>query len=119
MAGQVVRVQGADQVQKSLHALADDIEHMQPAARDGAEIVATSARGYARVRSGAMRGSIRIEPTADGAQVTAGEGLGLYPLVQEYGSRRRGISPNAYMRRAMESSEARVVEKVDQAVQRA
>lgn len=114
-----VKVTGADQVARSMHQLADDIEHLQPEARRGAEILQQSARGFARVKTGRMRGSIRIEPTADGAQVTAGDGLGIYPAVQEYGSPRRGISPNAYMRRAMESAEPRVVDVIDDEVGRA
>ena len=114
-----VKVKGADEVQRTLHQLADDIEHLQPAARRGAELVQSSARGYARVKSGRMRGSIHIEVTAEGAQVTAGDGLGIYPAVQEYGSPRRGISPNAYMRRAFEATEPRVVDLVEGEVSRA
>lgn len=114
-----VKVKGADEVKRSLRKLSDDIEHMQPEARRGAELVQSSAMGYARVLSGRMRGSIRIEPTSDGAQVTAGDGLGIYPAVQEYGSPRRGISPNAYMRRALEATEPRVVELMEGEVSRA
>jgi HK97 gp10 family phage protein len=111
--GDVVRVRGADQVQRSLRRLADDLEHLEPAARTGAELVARAAAGFARVRTGRMRGSIKADTTKFGATVTAGVGIAsVYPAVQEFGSAKRRITPNRYMQQAAESQEDRVVKIV-------
>ena len=106
-----VRVRGADEVERTLRKLSKDIEQLpDEVAPRGADLIAQSARSYARVLTGRMRGSIEVNQTPEGAQVVAGEGLGAYPGVQEYGSKRHGISPNRYMARAAEAGEPRVVE---------
>lgn len=117
MTGEVVRVRGADQVQRTLHQLADKLDHLEPAAAQGAELVATAAQGFARVRTGRMRGSIRADASKFGATVTAGTGIAsVYPAVQEYGSAKRRITPNRYMARAAETQENRVVAIVENEV---
>lgn len=117
MTGDLIRVRGADTCARTLHALADDVEHLQPAARAGAELVQRAAQGFARVRTGAMRGSIRADSTRFGASVTAGVGIAsVYPAVQEFGSARRRITPNRYMQRAQESQEQRVLALVEHEV---
>lgn len=112
-----VRVRGADEVADTLHRLADDLDDMPAVDAEAAGTVQRSAQGFARRRTGAMRASIRVETAEHGATVTAGVGISRpYPAVQEYGSDRRGITANAYMRRAAETQERPVAQLYENAV---
>ena len=114
MTGDIVRVRGADEVQRTLHRLADDLDDLEPAARRGAELVAAAAQQFARVKTGRMRGSIRVDATRFGATVAAGVGIAsVYPAVQEYGSARLRIRPNRYMQQARDTQENRVIALVE------
>lgn len=116
--GDRIKVRGADEVARTLHALADDLEDLPDV--DAAGLVQRSAQGFARRRTGRMRASIEVKDTSAGATVTAGVGIARpYPAVQEYGSRRHHITPNAFMRRAVESQERPVVAVYENAVQKA
>lgn len=118
--GDRITVKGADTVAKTLHGLADDIQSMPKADQAAGELVQQSAQSYARRRTGAMRASIRVERAEHGATVTAGVGISSpYPAVQEYGSRRRHITPNYYMKQAAETQETGVVTVYETAVNKA
>lgn len=110
-------VRGADEVQRTLQDLADTLEDLDAPGRAAGGLIVKAAQGYARRRTGAMRSSIVAQVTTAGVQVSAGGGIRRpYPAVQEYGSRRHGITPNAYMGRAADTQERAVVGEYDSAV---
>jgi hypothetical protein len=116
--GDGVTVHGADEVQRTLQDLADTLEDLDAPGRAAGGLIVKAAQGYARRKSGRMRASIEAEVLAGhGVRVSAGGGIpGPYPAVQEYGSRRHGITPNAYMARAADTQERAVVGEYDSAV---
>jgi hypothetical protein len=91
----------------------------EPARAAGAMLVST-AQSFAPVRTGALRSSITYVATKAGAVVVSAGPVGTtpYPIVQEYGSPRRGIEPKRYMARAAESRESSVVNEYETAVNR-
>lgn len=116
-AGDRITVRGADEVAKTMHELADALDDLDAVDAQAAGIVQRSAQGFARRRTGRMRASIQTSQTEAGATVTAGVGIVRpYPSVQEYGSTRHGITPNYYMRRAVETQERPVVNLYESAV---
>lgn len=117
----VTRVRGLDEVQRTLGDLADTLGDLDAPGRAAGGLLVKAAQGYARRRTGAMRASIVAEVVAGhGVRVSAGGGIARpYPRVQEYGSDRHGITPNAYMAQAVDTQERAVVAEYDDAVQAA
>lgn len=72
MAGQSVRVRGADRLAATLGGFAAAVARNGPAMTAGGRDVATVARGRAPRRTGRMAASVAVESTDDGATVSAG-----------------------------------------------
>ena len=116
--GERITVRGADEVARTLQAFAESLAELPDA--DAGALVQRSAQGFARRRTGRMRASITVKTTEVGATVTAGVGIVRpYPLVQEYGSARRGITANRYMARAAEAQFQPVVNLYESAIDKA
>lgn len=98
-----VTVVGADTVQRTMHGLADDIRDLAvPNRRAGAEIVTAAAGNVHRV-TGRLAGSIVATVTGAGPVITAGNAGVPYAGPIEGGWRRRHITPQRYMARALAS----------------
>lgn len=116
--GDRITVTGADTVARTMHDVADAVAELPDG--EAAALLQRSAQGFARRRTGRMRASIETRTTEHGATVTAGVGIVRpYPVVQEYGSKRHHITPNYYMRQALNSQEQPIVNLYESAVQRA
>jgi hypothetical protein len=102
-AGEVVTVRGADNLERTLHDAADDIDNLQAANAAAAGIAARGAKAGAPKVSGALS-----ESTGPSEVTPAGWGVGATveyagPIIG--GWRERNITPNPYIQRAVESTE--------------
>ena len=115
-----VRVRGLDDVQRTLGDLADDLADLSSTSAVAGDVLAGAAQGYAPRRTGRLRASIERKATRDGVTVTAGVGItSPYPSIQEYGSKRRGITGSHYMRKAAEQQERAVINEYESTIDRA
>lgn len=107
---QAVTVVGADTVDRTLQAMADDIRDLSvPNRQAGAEIVTAAGQNVHRV-TGRLASSIVATVTADGPVITAGNAGVRYAGPIEGGWRRRNIRPQRYMARAVESRADKVID---------
>lgn len=117
--GASVTVIGADRVASTLHELADDLRHLDPAHHAAGNLIARQAAANVRRRTGALAASIAVTVGRDGPTVTAGNGGVRYAGPIEGGWRRHGIEPQRYMGRALTERRPDVVEEYVDAVTRA
>jgi len=96
------KLDGFSQLSSSLHSAADDLAHMDRANAVASDIVTADARGRAPRLTGALAASIAAAPESDGAAVVA---TVAYAGVIEFGSPRRNIAAQPYMRPAVEATE--------------
>lgn len=93
----VVKVRGADRIERTMHQCAKDLERMDESTATYGELVARTARANAPNRTGRLRASIVVS----GEQVLA---TVRYALPVEFGARgRRAVR---FMGRAVQSTEA-------------
>jgi HK97 gp10 family phage protein len=117
--GQGGTVHGADNVARTMRALADDVADLPAAVGpDAGSVIVRAAQGYAPRRTGLLRSSIQSVTSATGTVVTAGVGI-TYAGVQEYGSKRRHIPAKLFMRRAYETQQRNIIDKYETAVNQA
>jgi len=103
-----VELVGGAQYARTMHQLADDVQHLTDAhAAAGAE-VARLAAGRARRRTGALAAS--FGPLVTDAGVEIGSPL-VYAGVQEFGWARHGITPSLALTSALDDS-APAVERI-------
>jgi HK97 gp10 family phage protein len=95
---------GADELNRSLSAVADDLGNMGAAADKAGQMVRTRAQSLAPVNTGALARSITAD--AEGAVVTVGTDIP-YGRFQEYGTIYTPASP--YLRPALEASTNEIV----------
>ena len=74
-----------------------------------AELVASRASEYVPVRTGKLRGTIRVEQSASGVEVIAGNDEVDYALPVEFGTSKMAAQP--FMRRAAEGSTGDIEKK--------
>ena len=98
-------VEGADTLDRTLSAVADDIGNMGHAADKAAQTVRTRAASNAPVDTGALSRSIRAD--AGPTEVTVGTDTRYGPF-QEYGTVYVDASP--YLRPALEASTREIVD---------
>lgn len=96
-----VTVVGADRLARTLHAAADDLRDLSAAHRAAGDEVLRNTRLRARRRTGRLAASFTVTVADDGASV--GSSL-VYAGVQEYGWRRRNISPSYALRGGLDAS---------------
>jgi phage gpG-like protein len=96
-----VTVVGGDRLARTLRTAADDLRHMSDAHRAAGDEVARNVRQRSRRRTGRLAASFTVTVADDGASV--GSGL-VYAGVQEYGWRRRNISPSYALRGGLDAS---------------
>jgi HK97 gp10 family phage protein len=99
-----MEVEGADQLDRSLSAVADDLGNMGGAGDKAAQTIRTRAASMAPVDTGALARSIRADASA--TEVTVGTDI-RYGRFQEYGTVYVPASP--YLRPALEASTREVV----------
>lgn len=116
--GQVVKVHGAERVQRTMEAAADDLRDLSGAGDSAGSLVARTAQGFAPRRSGRLASTITATADRESATITAGAGI-RYAAVQEYGWPRRHIRASHYMARALDSSQAKVIDTYESAVVKA
>jgi hypothetical protein len=118
--GDRVRVRGADEVARTLKNLADDVGGLDEPARAAGAMLVTTAQSFAPVHTGALRASVTYVAEKTGSVVVSAGPVGTtpYPIVQEYGSPRRGIEGKHYMARAAQTRETNVVNEYETAVNR-
>lgn len=103
VAGQSVRVRGADTVARTMRAAATDLDDLSGATRTAAGMLARAAQNTAPRRTGALAASIRVTAGPGRGAVTAGGTAVRYAGPIEGGYRRRNIAPRLYMRRALDA----------------
>lgn len=115
MAG-AVTVVGADRLARTFHEMADELRHLDDThRRAGAELATAAAQNVHRV-TGALAGSIKVTVTRDGPAVSAGNAQVRYAGPIEGGWRRRHITPQRYMGRALDSRSGAVIDEYERAV---
>jgi len=102
---QTTEVIGADELDRSLSAVADDLGNMGAAGDRAAQTIRTRAQSLAPVDTGALARSIRAD--AADTEITVGTDI-RYGRFQEYGTVNTPASP--YLRPALEASTHQVVE---------
>lgn len=103
VAGQRVRVRGADTVARTMRDAAAALDDMSGATRTAAGILARAAQGNAPHRTGRLAASIRVSTGPGTGAVTAGGNGVRYAGPIEGGWRRRNIAPRLYLRRALDA----------------
>jgi hypothetical protein len=98
-------VQGADTFARTLREFGDQITELTAAHTAAGELIVQATRARSRRRSGALAGSFTARVSADG--VTVGSAL-IYAPPQEFGWRRRGITPSRALTGALEESGTRI-----------
>jgi len=88
-----------------LREFGDDITELTAAHAAAGDLLVAATRARSRRRSGALAGSFTARVTADG--VTVGSDL-IYAPVQEWGWRRRHITPSRALTGALEQSGTRI-----------
>ena len=114
-AGPKVTVEGADTLDRTLKAAADEIEDLRDAHSAAAGIVAGAAASRAPRRSGRLAGSISAS-TADGAVVDV---AAPYAGPIHWGWETRGIGENRFALDAARETESRWVVEYEQAIVKA
>jgi len=111
-----VVVVGADRLERTLQGLADDLRDLAGAhRRAGAELATTAAQNVHRV-TGRLAGSITVTVGRDGPTITAGSSAVKYAGPIEGGWRRRGITPQRFMGRALAARTDDVIDEYVTAV---
>jgi len=112
-----VEVKGADRFAATTNKAAADMTTMGRAPRVAGDQLAGQARSRAPRLTGRLASSIRAVPDGNGGfevQVQLG---GIYPLVQEFGSR-RGVRAQRYLRGARDAGQQGVVTTYEQELDR-
>lgn len=99
-----VKVDGADQLARTLRRAGAQLADWTAVNTRAAEVLADAARRAVPRRTGRLAGTIRTRAGKAEAEVTAGGGGVVYAKVQEYGSPRRNIRAQPYMRPAVDQS---------------
>ena len=119
MTGARVTVVGADRVEATMHAFADDLRDLGDAHARAGALLARTAAGNVRRRTGAMAASINVQVSAQGPVITVGNSGVKYAGPIEGGWRAHGIEPQRFISRALDSESDRVVDTYVDAVDKA
>ena len=101
MTGGTVELVGGEQFARTMHALADDVQHLDAAHRAAGAEVAAAAAGRARRKTGALAAS--FGPTVNDAGVQISSPL-RYAGVQEFGWAAHRITPSLALTSALRDS---------------
>lgn len=109
-------VLGADTFARTLREFGEQIEHLTEAHTAAGELIVGQTRSRSRRKSGRLASSFTASVRAEG--VTVGSSL-IYAPVQEFGWRRRHITPSRALTGAFEAATPQVADIYHSAVAKA
>lgn len=115
--GVQVQVVGAGRFAATCSAAARDMTTMGRAPQVAGNQLAGQARSRAPRLTGRLASSIRSVPDGQGGFTVQVQLSGIYPLVQEFGSR-RGVRARRYMRGARDAGQQEVVNSYEHELER-
>lgn len=119
MAESTARVEGLDNLIRTMRRAGRDIADLKDAHQRAGEIVASEAQAIAPRRSGRLAGTIRAAKQVRRAQVSAGRASVPYAGPIHWGWPSRNIEPQPFLSDAAQNTESRWTDGYRQDVQRA
>lgn len=119
MADEGVRVEGLNNLVRTLKRAGEDISALKDAHKRAGEIVAAEAEAIAPRRSGKLAGSIRAAKQVRRARVQAGRASVPYAGPIHWGWPARGVEPQPFMSIAARNTEPRWTKQYAEDVQAA
>lgn len=111
-----VTIQGTEQLQNLLTKLGNDLESNLTLNKELSTTLAQKASSMAPRLTGALASSVVGNPSAQKAQIAAGNNAVPYAGVQEYGWPAKNIQAQPYLNKAVNDSMGYIVEKYNQSI---
>lgn len=111
-----VKIEGSDQLQNLLTRLGNDLESNLTLNKELSSTLSQKASSMAPRLTGALASSVIGNPSAQKAQIAAGNSAVPYAGVQEYGWPARNIQAQPYLNKAVNDSMGYIVEKYNQSI---
>lgn len=117
MAEVVINVEGVKQVTDTINKLAKDLESNIDLNKELSTNLAQKASALAPRLTGALASSVQGNPSAEKAQILAGNQAVVYAGVQEYGWPEKNIQAQPYLKPAVYNNLGYIIEKYNDSIQ--